>query len=560
MNPKLKNTAVWVPLVIAVTFVIGMIAGNYFSRRQAGGPVERKISDIVNLIQSDYVDDVNTDSLLEKTIPDLLSKLDPHTVYIPASELTSTNEVLEGSFGGIGVVFNMMTDTATVVEVVSGGPAEKVGMLAGDRILTVNDTLVAGVKYNMDKLRSRLKGPKGTVVKLGVKRSSAPKTLTFEVTRGDIPVTSIDAAYMITPTTGYVRVNKFGRNTYMEFLNSMIDLRGKGAQSYILDLRDNTGGYLEPAVLMANEFLSGGRPIVSTRGRIPSMEQQMGSDGTGAFQDAALAVIINEGSASASEIFAGAIQDNDRGILIGRRSFGKGLVQNQIELSDSSAIRLTVARYYTPSGRCIQKAYTPGSPAAYEMEVYDRFLHGEDLNADSAKIDRTHEYTTLGGRTVYGGGGIMPDVYVGRDTTGITSYYVNVFNAGLLHNFAFKFADSNRSSLGQAQSAEDLLALLPTDDALLASFVSYAQQKAGIAPRWYYINISSQLIVNQLKSLIASDILGQPALFEVNNMTDPAVAKAVSELNNGMRLTPAPTVDDAAGEDTIYTTEDSVSN
>ena len=408
MNPKLKKTAVWVPLVIAVTFVIGMIAGNYFSRRQAGGPVERKISDIVNLIQSDYVDDVNTDSLLEKTIPDLLSKLDPHTVYIPASELTSTNEVLEGSFGGIGVVFNMMTDTATVVEVVSGGPAEKVGMLAGDRILTVNDTLVAGVKYNMDKLRSRLKGPKGTVVKLGVKRSSAPKTLTFEVTRGDIPVTSIDAAYMITPTTGYVRVNKFGRNTYMEFLNSMIDLRGKGAQSYILDLRDNTGGYLEPAVLMANEFLSAGRPIVSTRGRIPSMEQQMGSDGTGAFQDAALAVIINEGSASASEIFAGAIQDNDRGVVIGRRSFGKGLVQNQIELSDSSAIRLTVARYYTPSGRCIQKAYTPGSPAAYEMEVYDRFLHGEDLSADSAKIDRTHEYTTLGGRTVYGGGGIIP--------------------------------------------------------------------------------------------------------------------------------------------------------
>ncbi len=553
MNQKLKSTAVWAPLVIAVTFITGMIAGNYFSHRQAGGSVERKISDIITLIQSDYVDAVDTDSLLEKTIPDLLSKLDPHTVYIPASELTSTNEVLEGSFGGIGVVFNMMTDTATVVEVVSGGPAEKVGMLAGDRILTVNDSLVAGVKYNMDKLRSRLKGPKGTVVRLGVKRASAPNMLTFDVTRGDIPVTSIDAAYLITPTTGYVRINKFGRNTYMEFLNSMIDLRSKGAESYILDLRDNTGGFLEPAVLMANEFLSAGRPIVSTRGRIPSMDQQMGSDGTGAFQDAALAVIINEGSASASEIFAGAIQDNDRGVLIGRRSFGKGLVQNQIELPDSSAIRLTVARYYTPSGRCIQKAYTPGSTQAYEMEVYDRFLHGEDFNADSAKIDKTHEFTTLGGRTVYGGGGIMPDVYVGRDTTGVTSYYVNAFNAGMLHNFAFNFADNNRTMLEQAKTTGELLAMLPPDDTLLTSFVGYAQQKAGIAPRWYYINISRQLIVNQLKSLIASDILGQAALFEVNNMTDPSVARAIDELKTGPQLTPAA---ETADDGTTYINDD----
>ena len=376
MNQKLKSTAVWAPLVIAVTFITGMIAGNYFSHRQAGGSVERKISDIITLIQSDYVDAVDTDSLLEKTIPDLLSKLDPHTVYIPASELTSTNEVLEGSFGGIGVVFNMMTDTATVVEVVSGGPAEKVGMLAGDRILTVNDTLVAGVKYNMDKLRSRLKGPKGTVVRLGVKRASAPNMLTFDVTRGDIPVTSIDAAYLITPTTGYVRINKFGRNTYMEFLNSMIDLRSKGAESYILDL---------------------------------------------------------------------------------------------------------------------------------------------------------------------------------RDTTGVTSYYVNAFNAGMLHNFAFNFADNNRTMLEQAKTTGELLAMLPPDDTLLTSFVGYAQQKAGIAPRWYYINISRQLIVNQLKSLIASDILGQAALFEVNNMTDPSVARAIDELKTGPQLTPAA---ETADDGTTYINDD----
>ncbi|MDE5687267.1 MAG: S41 family peptidase, partial [Paramuribaculum sp.] len=358
MNQKIKSAAVWLPVAVALAFAVGLFVGARMFKSIPSWNTQVKIGEMMNLISSEYVDEVDVDSLLEASIPDIIAKLDPHSVYIPASELEQTNEVLEGSFGGIGVVFNMMTDTATVVEIVSGGPAEKVGMLAGDRIVTVNDSVVAGVKLESEKLRKKLKGPKGTKVTLGVKRSTSPETLTFEVVRGDIPMTSVDAAYMIEPAIGYLRVNRFGRTTFMEFLNSMVKLRGDGAEKFIIDLRGNTGGYMEPAILMSNEFLDGGLPIVSTKGRLGEINNTYGSDGTGSFKDAELIVLIDEGSASASEIFAGAIQDNDRGLIIGRRSFGKGLVQRQIELPDSSSLRLTTARYYTPSGRCIQKAYT----------------------------------------------------------------------------------------------------------------------------------------------------------------------------------------------------------
>lgn len=541
MKPDFRRAAVWMPLAIAIAFIAGIFIGHRAMLPMGASDVQKKVGAIMSLIDAEYVDDVDLDSILEQSIPDILAKLDPHTTYIPASELDETNQVLEGSFGGIGVVFNMMTDTATVVEIVSGGPAEKVGMLAGDRIVTVNDSVVAGVKMDSEALRSRLKGPKGTTVKLGVRRATAPELLTFDVMRGDIPVTSIDASYMVAPETGYIKVNKFGRTTYSEFLNSMVALRGEGAQRFIIDLRGNTGGYMEPAIFMANEFLPMGAPIVSTRGRTRHSSQSISSDGSGAFQQEALAVIIDEGSASASEIFAGAIQDNDRGLVVGRRSFGKGLVQNQIELPDSSAIRLTIARYYTPSGRCIQKAYTPGSPESYQMEIADRFIHGESFHADSVKLDTTQVFTTIGGRQVYGGGGIMPDIYVPNDTLGVTTYYIKVFNAGMLHRFAFDFADSHRADLAAAANVEQLLSMLPSDDVLLQQFVGYAQQNAQIPPRWYYINISRDLIVKQLKSLIASDLLGQAALFEVSNLTDPMVLRTVEELtgNCGAEMLPA---------------------
>lgn len=533
-----KNISVWVPVIIAVAFAAGLFLGAKLFKGENEWNTRVKIGEIMDLISDQYVDDVNTDSILEASIPDILAKLDPHTVYIPASELQATNEVLDGSFGGIGVVFNMMTDTATVVEVVSGGPAEKVGILAGDRIVSVNDSIVAGVKIENEAIRSRLKGPKGTTVKIGIKRSNSDELLSFEVVRGDIPVTAVDAAYMIRPGIGYIKINKFGRTTYMEFMNAMVSLSADGAKQFILDLRGNTGGYMEPAILMANEFLGGGMPIVSTHGRNGNIESDFSGDGQGAFGNADLVVVLDEGSASASEIFAGAIQDNDRGLIVGRRSFGKGLVQRQIELPDSSAIRLTTARYYTPSGRCIQKPYIPGATSDYELEIFNRYDHGEGFSADSARIDTTKIYSTASGRTVYGGGGIMPDVFVAGDTTGITPYYIKVFNAGLLHRYAFYFTDTHRANLSQANNVEELMAILPQDEVLLNAFVEYARNEGNVPPRWYYINISGDLIVRQLKSLIASDMLGQAALFEVSNEGDQTILKAIRELEEGNASAP----------------------
>lgn len=537
MNSK-KNIAVWVPVIVALAFAAGIFLGSRLFKSGVDWSAKVKIGEIMNLVANEYVDEVNTDSILEASIPDILAKLDPHTVYIPASELQATNEVLDGSFGGIGVSFTMMNDTASVIEVVSGGPSEKVGILAGDRIVTINDSVVAGIKLDSESMRKRLKGPKGTTVTLGIKRNSSPEILTFEVTRGDIPVNAVDAAYMIRPGIGYMRINKFGRTTYMEFLEGMVDLQRDGANQFILDLRGNTGGYMEPAILMANEFLGAGMPIVSTHGRYGAIESDFSGDGQGAFQNTELIVVIDEGSASASEIFAGAIQDNDRGLIVGRRSFGKGLVQRQIELPDSSAIRLTTARYHTPSGRCIQKPYTMGSVDDYEREIYTRFNNGEGFSADSAKIDTTQIFNTASGRTVYGGGGIMPDVFVAGDTTGISPYYIKVFNAGLLHRFAFYFTDINRDALSKANTTAELLALLPQDDALLNSFVEYARDKGNVPPRWYYINISRDLIVRQLKSLIASDVLGQAALFEVSNEGDSTILRAIQEFTDGNAVAP----------------------
>lgn len=549
MQPNNKKLAIWLPLIVAIAFAGGIWLGLGMSHTGTrNSTAQNKVSRILDTISSLYVDEVDTDSLLEASIPDIIAKLDPHSMYIPASDLQQVNEELDGSFSGVGISFTVVSDTIIVNEVISGGPAQKVGLLPGDRIVTINDSVAVGENWPQQRILKTLRGTKGSEVVLGIMRPSSPgKIYPYTVVRGDIPVTSIDASYMLDDTTGYVKVNKFGRNTYDEFFTSLVELSREGAERYIIDLRGNTGGYMEPAILMANEFLAGGSPIVSTRGRTAQSERMIGSDGSGAFQNEKIAVVIDEGSASASEIFAGAIQDNDRGLLVGRRSFGKGLVQNQIDLGDSSAIRLTIARYYTPSGRCIQKAYTPGSPESYQMEIADRYIHGESFNADSVKFDKSQVFRTLGGREVYGGGGIMPDVYVPNDTLGVTSYYMNVFNAGMLHNFAFNFADTHRSELTGAEDVSELLSLLPADDTLLQLFVNYAQQKAGIPPRWYYINISRNLIVNQLKALIASDILGQAALYQVNNLTDPVVIRTIEEISKPTQpqmVAPTPETED----------------
>lgn len=540
MIQAFKRVTVWVPLIIAAALALGIWLGSllFGGRNNHEGDAYGKIQTILDYVDRDYVDAVDTDSLLEAAIPELLSQLDPHTAYIPAEDLKAANDELRGSFSGIGITFNMLTDTITVVEVLSGGPSEKVGLLAGDRIITIDDSIVSGKNWSQEKVVNTLRGPEDTKVKLGVKRDNADKMLTFTVTRGEIPMTSIDAAYMIDDEIGYVKVNKFSETTYDEFLNAMAQLRYDGAKKYILDLRSNGGGMMDAAIRMANEFLSSGDVIVSTKGRKEEMNAVSRANGLGSFQKEDLTVLIDEYSASASEILAGAIQDNDRGLIIGRRSFGKGLVQQQIDLPDHSAIRLTVARYYTPSGRCIQKSYSPGSTDEYINEIAERYNHGEGFNADSILIDRSQIFHTVGGREVFGGGGIMPDIYVPNDTAGISKYYISVFNAGLLHKYSFKYIDSNRHRLEQALDVPELLSMLPPDDQLLNDFVNYAHREGKIAPRWYYINISRNLILDILKSMIARDIFGTSAYYEVINDTDISVQRAVSETREGHAAKP----------------------
>lgn len=535
MNNRLKKTSVWMPLAIALSLVAGMWIGSAFFNGSGKWSSRSKLDTILDLVERSYVDEVDTDSLLEASFPGLLSRLDPHSVYIPAKDLQNVNEELGGSFSGIGISFNLLNDSINVLEVISGGPSEKAGLLAGDRIIAINDTVVAGKGWSDVKVRSSLRGEKGSTVKLTVRRHSSKNPLTFDVIRGDIPVTSIDAAYLVAPKVGFVKINKFSSSTYSEFLTSMMNLVADGAEKFIIDLRGNGGGFMEPAVLIANEFLPAGSPIVSMRGKATPDSRPTMSDGSGSFLNNEVVILIDETSASSSEILSGAIQDNDRGLVIGRRSFGKGLVQNQMELPDSSAIRLTIARYYTPSGRCIQKTYAPGTD--YDRDIVNRYEHGEFYNADSIKLDKSLAFETLHGRTVYGGGGIMPDIFVPNDTTGITTYYLNVLNAGLIQKYTFDYTDRNRARIETAKNAVELMRMLPEDDLLLQDFVSYAQ-KAGIAPRWYYINISRDLIVNQLKAMIARNALGVQGYFEVFNEVDPTVKSGVDALSSGKAAFP----------------------
>lgn len=535
MQPNNKKPAIWLPLIIAIAFAGGIWLGLGMSHTGSrNSTAQNKVSRILDTISSLYVDEVNTDSLLEASIPDLIAKLDPHSIYIPASDLQQVNEELDGSFSGVGISFTVVSDTIIVNEVISGGPAQKVGLLPGDRIVTINDSVAVGENWPQQRILKTLRGTKGSEVVLGIMRPSAPgKIYPYTVVRGDIPLTSIDASYMIDEITGYVKVNKFGRNTYDEFFTSLVELSREGAERYIIDLRGNTGGFMEIAVLMANEFLPRGANIVSMKGRGPESNNSTFADGTGSFLNSELVVLIDEISASSSEIFAGAIQDNDRGLVVGRRSFGKGLVQRQFDLPDSSALRLTTARYYTPSGRCIQKHYDLGATEDYELDLLQRMNNGETLSADSVKLDRSQTFYTLTGREVYGGGGIMPDIFVPTDTSGYSKYYFNVMNAGLLHKFAFNYVDANRADLIEAADTDELLELLPSDLELLSKFVIYASNEAKIPLQWYYINISRNLLVSQLKALIARDLFGIEGYYEVINPTDNTVNRAIELLDDG---------------------------
>lgn len=526
------NSIIWYPLVISIAIVLGIVIGNYISTKKFTLDKDRKINAVLNLIQSEYVDSIDVKDLVEQAIPAIIGNLDPHSYYIPASDIRAENEKLDGSMSGIGVSFFMMNDTANVDQVIPNGPAEKEGMLAGDRIISVNGESIVGGTLTAEGIRSKIRGEKGTKVRIGVKRNTSKKTLTFTITRDDIPMNTIDVSYMLDDKTGYIKIAQFGKNTYDEFFAALSKLKKDGASRYIVDLRGNPGGYMEMAILMVNEFLEQGELIVYTKGRKEREDIQVWSDDQGSFHDAQVAVLIDEYSASASEIMAGALQDNDRGLVVGRRSFGKGLVQKQIYLPDSSAIRLTIARYYTPSHRCIQKDYTLGDEDDYSKELYDRYSHGELYSADSIKVDKSKIFRTANGRIVYGGGGIVPDIFVPNDTTGITTYYRAVANLGLLQQYVYTYVDINRDQLKNVKTVKQLMGMMPSDDALTYDFVCYARDN-GVPMRWYYINLSRSLIARQLRALVIRDVLGSEEFYRYYNRTDNTVNAALKALNDG---------------------------
>ena len=526
------NSIIWYPLVISIAIVLGIVIGNYISTKKFTLDKDRKINAVLNLIQSEYVDSIDVKDLEEQAIPAIIGNLDPHSYYIPASDIRAENEKLDGSMSGIGVSFFMMNDTANVDQVIPNGPAEKVGMLAGDRIISGNGESIVGGTLTAEGIRSKIRGEKGTMVRIGVKRNTSKKTLTFTITRDDIPMNTLDVSNMLDDKTGYIKIAQFGKNTYDEFFAALSKLKKDGASRYIVDLRGNPGGYMEKAILMGNEFLEQGELIVYTKGRKEREDIQAWSDDQGSFHDAQVAVLIDEYSASASEIMAGALQDNDRGLVVGRRSFGKGLVQKQIYLPDSSAIRLTIARYYTPSHRCIQKDYTLGDEDDYSKELYDRYSHGEHYSADSIKVDKSKIFRTANGRIVYGGGGIVPDIFEPNDTTGITTYYRAVAHLGLLQQYVYTYVDINRDQLKNVKTVKQLMGMMPSDDALTYEFVCYARDN-GVPMRWYYINLSRSLIARQLRALVIRDVLGSEEFYRYYNRTDNTVNAALKALNDG---------------------------
>ena len=531
------------PFLLAICLVAGILIGTFYTNHFSGNKLgiintsSNKLNALLHIIDEQYVDTVSMFNLVEEAMPQILAELDPHSSYIPAKDLEAVNSDLKGSFSGIGVQFTIQDDTIHINSVIQGGPSEKVGLLAGDRIVEVDDSSFVGKIVTNSEAMRRLKGEKGSKVKLGIYRPGEKEILHFTVVRGDIPVKSIDAAYMINDKFEYVKVNKFGETTYPELLVALAQLSQANCKGMIIDLRGNTGGYMAAAIQMVNEFLPNNKLIVYTEGR-KSPRENYTSNGTGSSQTIPLIVLMDEGSASASEIFAGAIQDNDRGTIIGRRSFGKGLVQQPIEFSDGSAIRLTIARYYTPSGRCIQKPYEKGNDAEYEMDIITRYEHGEFFSADSIKQNIKEIYHTSLGRTVYGGGGIMPDIFVPQDTTGMTSYYRMAATRGLIVRYTLDYTDKNRNKLKEYDTPQKMEAYLKTQN-LLEKFAEYAEKK-GLKRRNILMYKSKQLFEESLYGNIIYNMLGIEAYITYSNLTDKTVQKALEVLEKGESFPQAP--------------------
>ena len=526
----MKKSNRFMPLIMAVCVIIGIMIGSFYANHFSGNRLNiinsgsNRLSNLLHLINDQYVDKVNIDSLVDVAIPQILADLDPHSVYISAKDAQAVADDLKGSFSGVGIEFTIRKDTIHVQNVVKNGPAQRAGILAGDKIVSVDGKPFVGKIVTNEEAMRRLKGPKDTKVKLGVMRYGQKAVKYFTVTRGDIPQKSITATYMLDKNTGYIKVKSFGETTYPEMLIALAKLSQEGFTNLVIDLRDNTGGYMNSAIQMANEFLPKDKLIVYTIGR-KSPRQDFPSDGHGSYQKIPLVVLINEGSASASEIFAGAMQDNDRATIIGRRSFGKGLVQQQLSFPDGSMIRLTIARYYTPSGRCIQKPFTAGDNKDYEEDLLTRYQHGEFFSQDSIKHHGPAYHTSIG-RTVYGGGGITPDIFVAEDTLGMTSYYKQAAMSGLILQYAFTYTDNNRPKLNTYKDMMSLSKYLVSQNTV-EQFAAYADHN-GLKRRNLMIRKSHKLLERFINSRIIYNMLDDEAWTEYINADDPTIAKALS--------------------------------
>ncbi len=548
MNQKKSNR--FMPLAMALCVVVGILIGTFYANLFSGNRLSiinssgNKLNNLLHIIDDQYVDTVNVNNLVEGAMPQILAELDPHSVYISAKDVQAANDELKGSFSGVGIEFTIRKDTIHVENVVKNGPAERAGVAAGDKIVSVDGKPFVGKAVTQTEAMRRLKGPKDTKVKIGVLRYGEKGVRYFTITRGDIPQHSISAAYMLDGATGYIKVKNFGENTYPELLIALAKLSQEHFSNLVIDLRGNTGGYLASAVQMVNEFLPKDRLIVYTEGR-KSPRQEYRSDGRGAYQAMPLVVLIDEGSASASEIFAGAIQDNDRGTVIGRRSFGKGLVQQPIAFNDGSMVRLTIARYYSPSGRCIQKPYTAGDDRSYEEDLLSRYQHGEFFSQDSIKHNGPAYHTSIG-RTVYGGGGITPDIFVPEDTSDVTSYYKEASLSGLIIQFAYNYTDNHRAKLkefGDMESLSDYLVKQNT----VEEFARYAA-KNGLRRRNLMIRKSHKLLERYINSRIIYNILDEQDWLEYLNQDDPAIDATLKVFKAGKAFPEPPA--DAKGKAT----------
>ena len=524
MEPR--NKYVFLPLLFALLLVIGIIIGSRYSyvNRRPVLSASSKLDYVLNYIQHRYVDTINQNQLQDKTLNTLLQSLDPHSTYVTAKEAKAMNEPLQGNFGGIGIEFNIIKDTIRVVSAIAGGPSEALGIQAGDKIVKIEGKNVAGVKFTNQQVIEKLRGERGTKVAISVMHGNAHKLVPYTITRGDIPIFSMDIAYMVDAKTGYIKISRFAATTYEEYMKAFHELKDKGMEHLILDLRGNPGGYLNAAVMIADEFLPAGKEIVHTQGHSDPKKVHMATS-KGEFETNKLVVLIDEGSASASEIVAGAIQDNDRGIIVGRRSFGKGLVQEEKEFEDGSAMRLTIARYYTPTGRCIQKSYEGGLDAYYNEEA-ERYTKGELQNADSIKFSASQKFKTPAGKVVYGGGGIMPDVFVPIDTSGHSVYLGEVMYTGLFNQFAYDYADHNRAKIKAYGSPEQFAKSFTVSDELLNQLQAFAT-KGGIKPRENDFQHSANFMKVELKALIARNIWNNNGYYPIVLSIDPAFKKAV---------------------------------